>query len=90
MSVPRGPETICLTLVEFALGRGQQVLALARALGSELRVAADDQALARELVGGDLGEVGLVEQRQLQLAGADQLADLRASSARRRTRRRAP
>ena len=34
---------------EIALGRGQQILALAGALGGESVIAADDQALAREV-----------------------------------------
>ena len=33
---------------EIALGRGQQILALARPLRGEQRVAADDQPLARD------------------------------------------
>jgi hypothetical protein len=35
---------------QLPFGRRQQVLALARALGGELRIAADDEALARELL----------------------------------------
>ena len=39
----------CCDLVQFALGRGEQVLALARALGSEVRVAAYHESLVGEL-----------------------------------------
>ena len=72
-----GPVDHLLDRGELALGRGQQVLAFSRAFRRELRVAAHHQPFAGELVARDLGEVGLVEQRQLQIAGADQLADLR-------------
>jgi hypothetical protein len=51
--------------LKLCLGRGQQRLALARALGGDERVAADDQPLAGELVGLDLGQVDLVKQRRL-------------------------
>jgi hypothetical protein len=46
---------------ELGLGGGKQRLALARALGGDERVAADDQPLAGELIGGDLGQVDLVK-----------------------------
>ena len=52
---------------QLPFGRRQQVLALARALGGKVAVAADDQPFAGEQLGGaDLGEVAVVEQRQLQ------------------------
>ncbi len=52
---------------------------LARALGREQRVAADDQPLARtELGRGDLGQVPLVEDRQLQVAAGSEPADRRS------------
>ena len=47
---------------EQLLGGGQQVFALAGPVGGQHRVAAGDQPLAGEVVGGDLGEVLLVEQ----------------------------
>ena len=56
------------------LGRGEQLLPLARPFGGDERVAADDQPLSR--VGGarDLGQVRLVEELELQVAVADELA----------------
>ena len=64
-------------LRQFGLGGLQELLAFAGPLGRDGRVAADDEPLAGELGGADLGQVGLVEERQLQVAGGDQLADLR-------------
>ena len=47
---------------QFALCGHQQVLAFARPLPGEIAVTADDQPLARELLGrGDLGQVAFVE-----------------------------
>ncbi len=66
-----------LHLRQLLLGGGEQRLALAGALVGDLRVAADDQPLARIGVGGDLGQIRLVEQRQLQLAALDQRPHLR-------------
>ena len=44
-----------------------KLLTLARPLGGEVAIAADDQPFAREQVGrADLGKIALVEQRQLQ------------------------
>ena len=58
------------------LGGGQEVFALAGPLGGQHRVAAGDQPLAGEIPGGDLREVLLIEQRQLQRAVfGHQLAD---------------
>ena len=57
----------------------QQILALAGAFLGQQRVAADDQTFAREIGGGDLGQIALVEQRELEGAGVDQSADLRGS-----------
>ena len=53
---------------EVPLGGGQEVLALAGAFAREVRVAADDEPLAGKVGRGDLGEVALVEQRELQCA----------------------
>ncbi len=64
-------------LRKAALGRGQQLLALARPVGGDERVAAHDQPLARIVLSGDLGQVVLIKQRQLQRPVLDQLADLR-------------
>ncbi len=64
-------------LLKAALGRGQKLLALARPVGGHERVAAHDQPLARILLGGDLGQVVLIEQRELQRPLFDQLSDLR-------------
>jgi hypothetical protein len=64
--------------LEVGLGRGQQRLALAGALGGDERVAADDRALAGELLAGDLGEVVLVKQGGLNRAGARAALALRS------------
>ena len=58
-----GPVDHLADLVELALGRAQQLLALPCALGGQVWVAAEDQSLAGELLRGDLGEVSLIEQR---------------------------
>ena len=49
-------------LLKLDLGRLQEALAFARAFGGDGGVAADDEALAGELRGADLGEVLLVKQ----------------------------
>ena len=49
---------------EIALGGGQQVFALAGALGGKIRVAADHQTLIGKLGCRDAGDVALVEQRK--------------------------
>ena len=64
-------------LSQTALGRLQQLGSFAGALCGHERVAAHDQPLPRVVLGGDLAEVGLIEQRQLQLALAGELLDLR-------------
>ena len=60
---------------EVAFGCRQQFLALARALGSEIGIAANNQPLIGEVGAGDGGHVALVEQRELQGAALDQLLD---------------
>ena len=50
------------------LGRLEQVLALAGAVGGQHRVAAGDQPLAWEVRAGDLGQVLLVEEAELERA----------------------
>ena len=62
-------------LRSFFLGGGQQLAAFARPLLGEQRIAADDEPLARIVERGDLRQIALVEQRRLQLAGVDELAD---------------
>ena len=60
------------------LGGGEQFVALAPALRGNRRVAADDQALARVIGAGDLGQVTRVEQPDLQgTARGGQRLDLR-------------
>src|SRR5260370_18465824 len=73
-------------LAERRLGGAQQILALAGAFLGQQRVAADDEPLAGEIGGGDLGQVafpglrrGRREQRELEGAGVEQSADLRGS-----------
>ena len=62
-----GPLDYRLDLLEFLL---EERVALAGALRGELGVAADHEPLTGEFLAGDLGEVRLVKQRQLQIAGA--------------------
>jgi hypothetical protein len=62
---------------EGGLGRGEEILPFARPLGRDERVATDDQAFARVVGAFDLGQVLLVEERQLQRALLDQLSHLR-------------
>src|SRR5271165_1454546 len=66
-----------LDAAEVALGGGQQILALTAALSGEIWVAADHQAFAGEVGGGDAGHVALVEQRELQRAALQQRLDRR-------------
>ena len=64
---------------EVALGGGEQILALAGALGGERAVAADDQPLAGELGRGDAGHVAVIKQRHLQRAAVEQRLDRRGA-----------
>jgi len=67
-------------LGQEGVGGGQQILALAGALGGQQRVPAGDQPLAGVIRAGDLGQVLLVEQRHLQrAAGGGELADRRGA-----------
>jgi len=68
-----------LDFAQFLLGCGQQFAAFARPLLGEQRIAADDEPLARIVERSDLGEIAIVEQRKLQLAGVDELADGRGA-----------
>ena len=65
---------------EQFLGGGQEFFAFAGAVGGQGRVAAGDQPLAGEVGGGDLGQVLLIEQGQLERAiVGHQLADGRGA-----------
>ena len=64
---------------EFFFGGGQQLLAFAGALLGQRGVVAAHQPLAGKLRGGDLEEVLLVKQRQLQRALLDEGLDLRGA-----------
>jgi hypothetical protein len=64
---------------QLALGGGEQILAIEPPGTGEIGVAADDETLVWIVVGGDAGEVALVEQRQLEGAGIEQGADLRGA-----------
>ena len=66
-------------VVELGFGGGQQLVAFAGALGGQGGVAAAHQPLAGKVRGGDLDEVLLIEQRQLQRVGLDQGLDLRGA-----------
>jgi hypothetical protein len=65
-----GPLDYRLDLLELLLGGGEERVAFAGALSGELGVAADHEPLTGEYLAGDLGEVRLVKQRQLQIARA--------------------
>jgi hypothetical protein len=67
---------------KLALGRLEQLLALAAALGGKRRVAAQDQALAGEVRCGDGRHVAFVEQRHLESAALEQAADRRGAQRR--------
>ena len=66
-------------LGQCRLGGLQQTLALARPLLGQERVFAHDEPLAGKLGRGDLGQIALVEQRELEGAGIEKGADLRGS-----------
>ena len=76
---PPGASDLRVDRGEVGFGGQQQILALARPLGGQGRIAADDQPLARVIGRGDRGHVALVEQRELQSAALDQAADRRRS-----------
>ena len=74
----RAARTAIGDLGEAVLGLVEQLFAFAGTLGTDERVSADDEPLAGILVGRvDLGQVGLVKERQLQRAGGGQPLDLR-------------
>ncbi|MER9134479.1 hypothetical protein [Mesorhizobium sp. M0768] len=60
------PADPLLNAGEVALGSLQQFAALAGALGRQVRVAAHHEALAGIVRALDLGQVAIIEQRQLQ------------------------
>ena len=66
-----------LNVAQLLLGGGEQLAAFARAFVGEQRIAADDEPLARIVGRGDLGEIALVEQGKLQVAGLGRAADRR-------------
>jgi hypothetical protein len=68
----------CGDLRAGGLGRNEERLALAGALGGEDRVAAHEEALAAKLWPRDLREIALIEQPQLEIAGVDERAGSRA------------
>jgi hypothetical protein len=76
---PLGAANPVLDFGEVTLGGGEQILAFASAGDGEFGVAADDQPLAGIVIGGDAGEIALIEQRELEDAGIDQGADLRGA-----------
>ena len=57
---------LSLNARKFPFGRDQKRLALARAFGRQIAVAAHDQPLARKVGRADFGKIPLVEQRELQ------------------------
>jgi hypothetical protein len=61
-------------LCSFSSGGGQQFAAFTRPLIGEQRIATDDEPLARIIERGDLSQIAIVEQRELQFAGVDELA----------------
>ncbi len=67
---------------EQLLDRLQQVLALAGAVGGRRGVAASDQPLAGVVIGGDLGQVLLVEEAELErpVVGQELLIDYARSA----------
>jgi hypothetical protein len=66
-----------LDLGQVVLGALEQLLAFARALGRDRRVATDDQPLTVELWGADLAQPALVKQRELKVGRERQRLDLR-------------
>ncbi len=52
-------------LLEFALGGRQKLLALSRPIGSQERIATDDQSLARIVLRSDFCEIDFIEQGPL-------------------------
>ena len=85
-STPIGPAPVSRGLDpgddggEQLLGGGQEFVALAGAVGGQRRVTAGDQPLAGEIRAGDLGQVLLIEEAELERAVVGhQLADGRGA-----------
>jgi hypothetical protein len=77
-TLERARVNAALDLTQLFLGAREQFTARAGTVGRDQRVAAHDQPLAGiQLLAGDLGQVDLVEHRQLQAAFLDQLSHLR-------------
>jgi hypothetical protein len=76
-----GPPGGCGDRGQVGLGGGQQRFPLAGLLGFQERVVAGHQPLAGVVRMGDLGQVQLTGQGELERAVADQCLDLRARSA---------
>ena len=66
-------------LIELALGGFQERLALLGASCGHQRILAHDEALTGIIGALDLGEIALVEERDLDLPRLDQLADSRGA-----------
>ncbi len=75
---PTGPASFDY-LFQLTLGRLEQLLALAGPVLGQGRVLAHHQPLTRKPGGGDLDQIALVEQAQLEIATVDQGFDLNAA-----------
>ena len=62
--------------LQLQLGRFQQRLALAFALGGQNRIVTNDQSLAWVVIRANLGQTPIVEQRRLEGSLDDELGDL--------------
>ena len=76
---PAVPLDSCGDLGQVSLGGLEEALALAGPLGFQERVLAGDQPLAGIVRMGDLSQVRLIEEGQLERAVADQCLDLRGA-----------
>ena len=63
-------------LLQLLLGRGQQLGSLARSLFGQQRIEASHQAFAGKVRMSDFDQIGLIEERHLQLAAGSQFLDL--------------
>ena len=66
----------CGDLLQLLLSRSQQLGSLARSLFGQQRIEASDQAFARKVGMSNLDQIGLIEQRHLQLAAGGEFLDL--------------
>src|ERR1700741_3193894 len=76
---PLGAASAGLDLAQLLLGGTQQLATFTRPLIGQQRIAADHETLARIVERGDLRWLASVEQRRLQFAGVDELADRRCA-----------